>query len=147
MFFQHYSLYCYCFTKEHYTESRTTVVHIETPLVVPLREAFSLEELEAQQKAKEAAFAEAEATAVAKAAAEAIAEAEKAREDAITKAEAEAIAAAKAIEDERKKGKPQTLEEAVDLIAREKIAEAKKLLAEQYALQAKMLLEKLAQIS
>ncbi|XP_024530453.1 uncharacterized protein LOC112346244 [Selaginella moellendorffii] len=134
-FFQHYFLYAYCFNKEHCHVTKSETVHIETALVLPLSESLITEEYEAALAAKAAAKAAAEAE-------------EKARQDAAAQAAAEAAAAAEALRlAEERKRKPETLEEAVEFVVREKMEVAKQQLAEEYSQREQALVQKFQELS
>eukprot|EP00250_Pteridium_aquilinum_P006649 c16526_g1_i1 orf=171-590(-) len=120
----------HCFSRECCTESRRVVVHVETALILPLSEASSKEELEAQElAAKEALEAE-----------------DKARQAELEKAEAERVAAEEAIKIEESKKKPESLDEALDFIVRENLESFKQSFFEGCASEQKRLIEKLAQL-
>eukprot|EP00250_Pteridium_aquilinum_P006650 c16526_g1_i2 orf=171-788(-) len=99
-------------------------------LILPLSEASSKEELEAQElAAKEALEAE-----------------DKARQAELEKAEAERVAAEEAIKIEESKKKPESLDEALDFIVRENLESFKQSFFEGCASEQKRLIEKLAQL-
>ncbi|KAJ7538582.1 hypothetical protein O6H91_11G055300 [Diphasiastrum complanatum] len=132
--FQHHALYRFCFTKERPIKTQSENVYVETAIVPPLWEALIAEEVEEQQKEKLALFATAKPE-------------EKAKQEVAIKAESEALANEKAIkEDEERKHKPVNLEDAIELVVREKINEAKKMLTKEFELQEQALLEKLKQV-
>ncbi|MCO5555199.1 hypothetical protein L7F22_008742 [Adiantum nelumboides] len=123
-------LYAYCFSTEACTESRKETVHVETALILPLSEASSQEELEAEERATREAL-EAE---------------EKARQAEFERIEAEKAAVAEAMKLEENKKKPQSLDQAIDSIVREKLESFKQSFFEGCAAEQKRLIEKLAQL-
>ncbi|KAL2643977.1 hypothetical protein R1flu_011564 [Riccia fluitans] len=129
--FQHYCLYQYCFTKDHYNITRDERVWVETPLVYPLSQSKTAEELEAEEAARKAAAEKAEA--------DAREAALKASQDAF--ALLDALAALRA--EEELKRKPLNLQEAIDMAVRDKVLEAKKSLTDEYNYREKYLLEKI----
>ncbi|KAI5066707.1 hypothetical protein GOP47_0019331 [Adiantum capillus-veneris] len=130
IFFQHYALYAYCFSTGACKESRREVVLVETALIAPLSDASSQEELEAQERVtKEALEAE-----------------EKARQVELERIEAEKVAAAEALKLEESKKKPESLDQAIDSIVREKLESFKQSFFEGCATEQKRLIEKLAQL-
>lgn len=99
-------------------------------MILPLSEASSKEELEAQElAAREALEAE-----------------EKARQAELEKAEAERVAAEEAMKIEESKKKPQCLDEAIEFIVREKLETFKQSFFEGCVSEQKRLFEKLAQL-
>lgn len=103
------------------------MVQIETALIMPLSEASSKEELEAQElEVRETLEAE-----------------EKARQAEREKAEADRVAAEEAAKIEESKKKPQCLDEAIEFIVREKLEAFKESFL---CSRAEELFEKLAQL-
>ncbi|KAL3697078.1 hypothetical protein R1sor_011154 [Riccia sorocarpa] len=128
--FQHYCLYQYCFTKDHYNITRDERVWIETPFIYPLSESQTTEEVEAEKAAKKAAAEKAEA--------EAKEAALKASQDAFALLDAEARLRA----EEELKRRPLNLQQAIDIAVRDKVLVAKQSLIEEYHYREKYLLEK-----
>ncbi|OAE25128.1 hypothetical protein AXG93_3217s1450 [Marchantia polymorpha subsp. ruderalis] len=132
--FQHYCLYQYCFTKDHYNITRDERVWVETPMLYPLSLSKTTEELQAEEAARKAAAEKAEADAKEAAA--------KASQDAFALLAAEAALRA----EEELKRKPLNLQEAIEMAVRDKVLEAKKALIEEYEYREKFLIDKVLQM-